>query len=273
MDDLETQENTRSIRLKQIMERINRHCNPEDSNGVELHKSIESLPEIEKKKARAANVVYDGLMMTLNNIADYSLQKAKQEQDPLASDYETVLVAMEPLTQICRSLADGRLVLQENTHFEQKRAQVNDQVHAYRRENFSLDGIYYDQVRVIIRPRRWEQAATVRETADRPQLDHLVESAQARMAIYIRPKNFPHGEIVMRVDREDLEHNFEITYDVEIRNQFGEQGLMDRLTFPEDVTGFGEGHHFSSSIKEEDLGVKFTDILVSINQKFAPSKT
>ena len=202
-------------------------------------------------------------------MALHSLKQAQIPDSPLAEDYEVVLTAIEPMTQVCAALAEDLVPLQEDTNFIKKRASVQDKVYAYVANNFSLGGEEFGEVAVLIRPRRWEMPTELRNRPNRPQVEKLVQDAQARMRIAIRPKKFPHGLITIRVDREDLEHNFEITYDIDIGESQGD-GIVSRLTFPRE-TGQREGHHFTSFIRAEDFGITFAEILEAMNRKITQS--
>ena len=250
--------------LTKIMERIDKYANNEEEGGIYVFKGKDA----ETASHKAANTVYDGLMLTLDSIGEYALEKVAGKS-PLAQEYETVMRAVEPMTQVCRALADDKLPLREQTGIEQRHAQVDDTVHSYAVTNYRLGDTDYRYIRVFIRPRLYQAPPTVRNQVNRPEVT-LVEKADPRMSITMQPVSFPYGEITVRVDQEDLEHNMEISYDVGIDGK--EQDMLRHMEFgdhPQVLTGQRDGHHFSSSITAKQLGVSFTDILGAFNAKFA----
>ncbi len=119
MDDTQEQENPKHKELDEIMARIEKYCDPdnppEDGVGVAFHKGLEGDLRIdtqEKKIRRDANSVFDGMMLTLQNIAVSALEKAKKKTSG-ADMYETVLRAIEPMIQIGVALADGNYLYKE----------------------------------------------------------------------------------------------------------------------------------------------------------------
>lgn len=265
MDPTE-QDSLKTGEFDQIMAKIERHCNPDSGEGVAFYQSSELNDSEEKTRRIAANTVYDGMMLTLNNIAEHSLTKAKDRRHPLAKNYETVLRALEPLTQISRAIADGKLPLRRNFRYEEILSKVGDKIHAYKLRQFKFDTTEYDEVEVIIRPEKWEEPLDIRKSPNRLTLTGGKESAQPKMQINIKPKNFPYGFITIRVDREDLEHDFEITYDVEIGYP-GQVNIINMLDFPD--ADQRHTHHFSSALTAEELGTSFKDILEAINDKIS----
>lgn len=263
---LETQEKSKKEDLNQIMAKIERNCNPDSGEGVAFYKKKELDYPWEKIRRMAANTVYDGMMLTLNNIAEHSLTKARDGKNPLAKSYETVLRALDPLTQITRAIADGKLPLKRNFRYEGILAKIGDNIHAYQLRQFYFDTTEYEEVEVVIRPKKWEEPFEIRKLPNRLNLTGGKESAQPKIQISIKPKNFPYGFITIRIDREDLEHNFEITYDVEIGFP-GQSNIIDILDFPD--ADQRHTHHFSSALTAEDLGTSFKDILETINDKIS----
>jgi len=272
MVDISTEiQGSKNSRLDDIMGRIERHSNDEQNGAVSLFKDVpKPNPEDPEKQAQyAANTVYDGMMITLSEIAAYAVRRAKKN-DPLAKDYEAVARAVEPMTHIARALADDQVPLERNIWLEERQREAKDTVYAYRARNFTLDGKDYKEVRVFIRPHRYEQPIEIRQSArKRPQIS---ETTQSRMTIDILPADVMESAVSIRVDREDMLRDFEITYDIEIGN--GDVNLMDYLDFSKSGAsqinpGQRKGHHFSSMLKAEEFNVTFSDILQATNTKFA----
>ena len=257
-----------------VMSNIERQCtdkSSESTGGVYLFREITTKAQDKEHRAKyAANGVFDGMMLTLEEIGAYSVEKAKS-RSPLAKDYEGVARAIEPLTVACRALADDRVPLVRNTLLEQRQAEAGDTVYAYKARNVSLEGELYMEVRVFIRPRRYEQSIAMRDQMLRRRVQ-IAETAQSRMRIDVIPADITKSAVSIRTDREDALRDYEITYDIEIGQ--GDVHLMDELDFSRSGAsqidpGQRHGHHFSSKLTAEEFGVTFTDILEASNQKFA----
>lgn len=265
--------------IDEVMGNIERQCtdeSPESTGGIYLFKDITTTyPQDKEKQAQyAANGVYDGMMLTLGEIGAYAVEKTKSKS-PLAKDYEVVARAVEPLTVVCRALADDKIPLGRNAWLEQRQQEAGDQVYAYKAGDVSIGGKDYREVRVFIRPRRYEQSIAMREHMQRRQVQ-ISETAQARMSIDVIPADVTESAISIRTDREDMLRDYEITYDIQIGQ--GDVNLMDELDFSKSGAsqinpGQRYGHHFSSKLTAEEFGVSFTDILEASNQKFAAVAT
>lgn len=261
--------------IDDVMRNIERQCSdesPENTGGIYLFKDITTTnPKDKEHQAKyAANGVFDGMMLTLGEIGAYSVEKAKSRSS-LAKDYEVVARAVEPLTVVCRALADDRVPLVRNAWLEQRQQEAGDTVHAYKARNVTLDGKEYREIRVFIRPRRYEQSIAMRDQMRRRQVQ-ISETAQARMSIDVIPADVTESAVSIRTDREDALRDYEITYDIEIGQ--GDVNLLDELDFSQSGAsqinpGQRHGHHFSSRLTAEEFGVSFTDILEASNQKFA----
>lgn len=251
--------------LDEIMKRIKRHSNPDDDSagGITPIKDAtqQSSENTEAQAAYAANVIYDGMMLTLSEIGLYAGKKAKGV-GILAREYETVVRTIEPLAHICRALADDRVPITKNTDVEAQHREVEDIVHAYKAVSFPLDGKDYREVRVFIRPRRYQQPIAVRENLRRPI--KVAETAQARMGIDVIPARSSVSAVSLRVDREDALRDYEITYDITVGSDAANR--VELLDFPDALQR--HGHHFSSKLTAEEFGISFTDILEAYNKKF-----
>lgn len=262
--------------IDRIQERIADHCSGPDGEGVYLFPSSVRLSETPSPEARreyAANAVFDGLMVTLNEIGSYAAEKAKGTGEP-AKDYETVLRAIDPLSGACRAFADGTLPLRRNTYAETRHAEVGDRVHAYGTGPFALGETRYRGATVFIRPQKYIQPLEVRQNPKRTPGLEVQEYSQARFSLKLVPEDASTGEIALRVDREDALHNYGITYDLEIRPN-GEN-ILDQLEFPTETTGqvqshASSGHHFESHYTAEHFGVKFSEILETFDAKIQQS--
>ena len=256
---------TNTVPLDELMTRLERHCS-NDGDPVALfgETSIKS-PERTERARYAADAVYDGLMFTLQGIGEYAIGQAKRIS-PTAKEYEKTARTVETMAQVARALSENEIPLFRNAWLEQRQQAEGDIVHAYKARNFELNGKRYNEVRVFIRPHRYDRPISMRQVPNRPNLK-IVETAQARMTIDILPEGPNSGDISIRVDREDALRDYEITYDVVIGK--GDVNLLDVLEFPDPQTGQRHGHHFSSSLKAEDFNVTFADILEAANEKFA----
>ncbi len=132
--------------------------------------------------------------------------------------------------------------------------------------DFKFGGVGFDEVEVFIRPQKWELPIELKKRRESLGLHNIKESAQPKMQIRIRPKDFPYEMIIIRIDREDSGRDYEITYDIEIG--YPGQNIVDILKFEE--AGQRHTHHFSSDLQIKD-GVAFSDILESFNTKISAS--
>lgn len=280
MDNISEQQSKPSITIDEIMREIEQAGTPNDNEGgITLFKGLPepNLQLPEQRAQYAANVVYDGMMFTLGEIGAFAVAQAK-ENSVLSRDYERVAYGIALLTTACRELADDKVPLARNTILENFLANEGDQVHAYIARNVTVGSTAVRELRVFIRPTRFERKISPQNSATQNQRrpSNLIESAQARMNIDIIPADNAQNTVSLRTDREDALGNYEIVYDIVIGT--GDANLMDMLDFsqsdPSQATpGQLSGHHFSSQLKAEDLNTSFTDILLAYNQKFASNAT
>jgi hypothetical protein len=263
MDSGAQERQTKLIELEQIMERVkcNAGTNSEDCDGVVFIKDADP----QRLDVRAANLVFDGLMITLSEIAEDSLAII-EKKSPFSQDYEPVLRAMEPITTACRGLAEGHVPLQRNETSEQHYREAGDDVHIYETVGeFKLGDRDFDSMGVFIRPKAYVRSSDVtpKISPDRPQI-RLREPAAPRMTVRLFPRNSADGFLEIRFDQDAME----ITYDIIV----GDGGFdrLNKLKFAPS-TNQRYGHHFSSSFTAKQLGVTFEQILNAMNEKVAAS--
>ncbi|MBI4028759.1 MAG: hypothetical protein HY376_00100 [Candidatus Blackburnbacteria bacterium] len=252
--------------LDEIMTKIERNCTVVDFSKEQAA----ATNEAETRAVKAGGVIFDGLMYTLSEIGYVSIEEAKSG-GKLSESYEDVARSVEPLSAVCKALADDRLPLKRSTQVEQVHQELGDKVYAYRTDSVTIDGREYVNVRVFIRPRKYIKSLHSRENPGRPRLT-LTETADPRLSITMIPKDSPTGEITIRMDEEGFARDSKtadqmITYDIEI----GRDDVMDRLDFSGvegAQTGQRQGHHFSSSWTARELHTSFADILEAFNKKF-----
>jgi hypothetical protein len=273
VDTISEQPSIRRAPLETVMKNIERYCGsgPDGPQSVTLFNVVTPQRENRERQAEyAANTVYDGMMYTLSEIGAYAVEKAKERKGRASgTEYEKVARALESLTAVCRSLADDQIPLQRNVGLERMLEEEGDKAYAYKARDVEIEGKRYKEVRVFIRPQKFERALhTRRERAGA----RISEVAQARMSIEAIPLDSRDSRLHIRTDREDALHDFKITYDIEIGER--DDNVMDRLDFSDSgiskvATGQRETHHFSSELKAEDFGVSFSDILEAANNKFS----
>lgn len=245
--------------LEEVMRNIKRYCNTgEEDNAVLLFKDI-GLNSAEKDKL-AANTVWDALMLTLSSIAEYSYQIARDPARLNSKNYEFVLRQVETIAGVCRSLTENLVPLTKNEKLEMKHAKLGDMISAYYAENITLGSSKYRMIRILVRPKKYVMPIEIKNNR---QPINVAETAQARMKIDLIPEDNPDNSVSIRTDREDWQHGYEITFDVDIFRE--SNNLMDNLSFSD---GQRDGHHFSSSLTAEEFEVTFTQILTAFNKKF-----
>ncbi len=259
MDAQTETQGSKQQELDQIMERIREKTEGENESGVTFIKDQDP----KKPEVQAANKLYDGLGLAIQIIAEDSELMANSE-DPKAKEYESVLRAIEPIALALSSLADNKIPLTRAKRAEEVKRLEGDNVRIFTAGDFNLEGTPFEFLSVFIRPDKFIRSSTIapKNNPNRPNLRPLLEVKQPRMALRAVPRNNPYGFLEIRLDREDLERELEITYDIEI----GEGDLLSGLNFS-DQAGQREGHHFNSGFTTESLGVSFSQILTAMGDK------
>jgi hypothetical protein len=257
--------------LQNVRERVSKLARMGDGNQVKFidkEKTDYSEPQIisnKEESVMAANEVYAGLLKTLDAIAGASLININKSQHSWKS--AEILKGVEPLTAICRSLADNEIPLSVDQERINGRELVRDHIYAYVAKDVVIHGMDFSSIEVMIRPKKYQKPANI----DLPVGAgvKLYEKADPRLSIYAFPKNMPQGFVHIRVD-DNYYNEPKITYDVEIRPH--KKNLIEtaNLREIEEVkTGQLEGHHFESEVRVEQFNVSYSDILEAFNEKIA----
>lgn len=244
--------------LDLIMSRV------ETATNMDTGESIIFIKEANTPAERAANILFDNMMISLGGVAEGSIEKVRKGHRR-SDEYLEVGEAMESLSTIARGLADDQVPLKRNTGLEDNLRQEGDTVYAYRGFDFSLNGISYHKTTILIRPKRWQ--APVSSERKRNTSLIIIEQAQPRMTICAVPKNNPNGIVTIRLDQEDSDHQMEITYDIEVERDT--RNIIDDLEFSDALQR--SGHHFSSTYTAKELGTTFEEILNAFNTKLSKS--
>lgn len=262
---------TNALSLDEIRERIQKYSNAEGEQEVKFIDSpAEGKSDEALKVENAANVIFDGLLLALDEIGEFSVEKAKKNLYS-SKEYEQVARGIEPAAHVCRGLAEDRIPLIREEHKERAYAADQDRVYIFNAADFVLDDTPFKRMGVFVRPELYREPLEVRNRPRRPGV-RTSEIALPKMQIIATPKYSEDSSIVVRVDRADARRDYEITYDIIVNNRG--RDLMRDLSFAgteaaQGLNGRNEGHHFSSHWRAEDLGVTFTQVLEAYAQKLA----
>jgi len=198
MDAQSETSEARNHELEEIMERINKYTDGPEDTGVEFIKGGST------KEEKAVNEVFDGLMMTLQNIGEDSMVLV-EKHGANSNEYESVLRALEPLILAASSTADDEVPFRRNTRAEEKFREREDEVEIFTAGDIELQGTAYDIVSVFIRPKKYIRPSSIPpkvSNPERPRLNEVFETRQPRMTFKAIPRDNPSGYVEIRLDRE-----------------------------------------------------------------------
>ncbi len=146
--------------LTQVMERINKLTGNTEDPGYDS--GLMMFPEPESKNEHAVNAIFDGLGMTIRDIAEYGLERV-MERDRRSKEYAKALRVIEPMAQICRVLADDKLKLTRDLNMQDRFRAKEDTVYVYFAQNFKEGEIEFDEIEVFIRPEKYTMPLKIRD--------------------------------------------------------------------------------------------------------------
>jgi len=263
----------RTESLTEILAKVDEHINGKEGDGIFLFPDNQH-PQKDNEREQgkyATNVVYDGLMDTLSGIVELSANRAQSDVVVYGERkrYETVARALEPLMGVWSSLATEAVPLTVDTSVEDHYRKRGDQVYTYKTGGCSVGERPYDNITVFIRPMTYSYTdERTGESVRKP----------ARLNLKTYPSDAAQAGSSMRIDLDNNQYyKNEIIYDINVGTD--EQRLIEGIDLNESKGKEAshyirneQGHHFSSNIKEEDLGVPFSEVMETFVDKMEANR-